>query len=437
MLTRLYNFCALTNCADGASPGPLILGTDGNFYGTTAFGGASNSACSFQPDCGTVFKITPSGTLTTLYSFCSQVNCTDGISPTSLVLARDGNFYGTTLAGGKNNPVCNGNDCGTVFRITPSGKLTTLYSFCALPSCADGAQPVGLVQTGNGSLYGTTLNGGPSGRGTVFKITTGGTLTTLYTFCSQSNCSDGADPIGRLTLAADGNLYGTTVLGGSSTPNPVCNYVGLTTGCGTVFKITPTGKFTTLYSFCAKSHCTDGAEPAGLVQANDGNFYGMTEWGGTSNNDSCGTSGYGCGTIFKITPSGSRTTLHSFCLQTNCDDGSGATNYLVQATNGTFYGATSRGGFPEKDGILFSLSVGLGPFVQTAPTRGKVGSLVTILGTDLNGASSVTFHGAAAAFTVVSSSEITTTVPTGATTGTVTVTTPKGTLSSNVAFRVP
>src|SRR6202030_2268927 len=112
----------------------------------------------------------------------------------------------------------------------------------------------------------------------------------------------------------------TTVLGGSSTPNPICNYVGLTTGCGTVFKITPTGKFTTLYSFCAQSHCKDGAEPVGLVQANDGNFYGMTEWGGTSNNGSCGTGGYGCGTIFKITPSGTRTTLHSFCLQTNCDD---------------------------------------------------------------------------------------------------------------------
>jgi len=230
----------------------------------------------------------------------------------------------------------------------------------------------------------------------------GGALTTLYSFCSQSGCPDGGGVAG-LVQAANGNFYGTTIAGGAP-----C--IANVAGCGTVFKITPSGTLTTLYSFCSQSGCPDGDSPqTGLVQATDGNFYGTTVAGGAN----------GYGTIFKITPSGMLTTLYSPLY------GSAG---LVQATDGNFYGTGAAN--------FFSLSVGLGPFVKTLPTSGKVGAAVQILGTNLTGATSVTFNGTAAAFTVISPSLISTTVPTGAATGQVQVKTPIGTLLSNAAFVV-
>jgi uncharacterized repeat protein (TIGR03803 family) len=226
--------------------------------------------------------------------------------------------------------------------------------------------------------------------------------------------------------AADGDLYGTT---SGSVFGPNYN--------GTVFKITRSGKLTTLYTFCSQPNCTDGFYPyAGLVQATDGNFYGTTTLGGVN----CADNG-GCGTVFKITPSGVLTTLYSFCSQNNCTDGSSPNAGLVQATNGVLYGTTTFGGTTSGGGsngagTVFSLSVGLGPFVETQTTAGKVGGAVRILGTDLTGATSVSFNSTAAVFKVISSSLITTTVPAGATSGKVQVVTPGGTLSSNVAFRV-
>ena len=205
---------------------------------------------------------------------------------------------------------------------------------------------------------------------------------------------------------------------------------------------------TTLYSFCAQSGCTDGLYPyAGLIQATDGNFYGTTSGGGA--NEKCviypETQPQGCGTVFKITPSGTLTTLYSFCSQDGCADGSVPLG-LVQATNGTLYGTTATGDDSDRCpmtsqsdsgcGTVFSLSVGLAPFVETLPTSGNVGTAVQILGTNLTGAASVTFNGTAAAFTVVSPSLISATVPAGAATGQVQVTTPSGTLLSNVAFVV-
>jgi uncharacterized repeat protein (TIGR03803 family) len=386
-LTTLYDFCPQkTSCPDGAFPiGGLVLGTDGNFYGTTAYGGAN--------DDGTVFKITSGGTLTTLHTFDS----TDGAYPyTALVQATNGNFYGTTSYGGANAH-------GTVFEITSGGTLTTLHSF----DFTDGAYPeAALVQATNGNFYGTTFEGGAIGDGTVFSITSGGTLTTLHSF-------DGADgylPLGALVQATNGNLYGTTLEGGAN-------------GYGTVFEITSGGTLTTLHSFDS----TDGALPeAGLVQATNGIFYGTTLWGGAS--DVCAV---GCGTVFSITSGGTLTTLHSF----DSTDGDDPYGGLVQATNGTFYGTTYSGG-ASNDGTIFSLAVGLGPFVKTLPISGRVGAAVTILATNLTGATSVTFNGTAATFTVVSSSEITTTVPAGATTGKLKVVTPGATLSSYVSFRV-
>jgi uncharacterized repeat protein (TIGR03803 family) len=197
-----------------------------------------------------------------------------------------------------------------------------------------------------------------------------------------------------------------------------------------VFKITSSGILTTLHSF----NGTDGQFPAAaLVQATDGSFYGTTEYGGANNN--C-YSGHGCGTIFKITASGTLTTIYSFCPLYNCPDGETPSAGLVQDTNGKLYGTTSIAGANGNYGTVFSLSVGLGPFAETRPTSGKVGKAVQILGTKLTGATSVTFNGTTATFTVKSKSEITTTVPTGATTGTVQVVTPGGTLSSNEPFRI-
>src|ERR1039458_5494955 len=244
--------------------------------------------------CATTAIALPAQTLTTLYTFCSQSRCTDGELPAAgLVQAANGDLYGTTQGGGTN-------DYGTVFKITPSGTLTTLYSFCSQTNCADGAYLVaGLVQAANGDLYGTTENGG--GYGTVFKITPGGTLTTLYSFCSLGYpCTDGQYPVAGLVQAANGDLYGTTQYGG-------------TNGEGAVFKISPGGTLTTLYSFCSQTNCTDGSAPdAELVQAANGDLYGTTQYGGTN----------GGGTVFKITPGGTLTTLYSFCSQTNCTDGS-------------------------------------------------------------------------------------------------------------------
>ena len=234
-LTTIYNFCAQQDCADGARPDAgLVQGTDGNFYGTTSQGG---------PRDGTVFKINPSGALTTLHSFSGS----DGANPMAeLVQANDGNFYGTTFNGGANDdPSCiaGGFDgCGTVFKVTPGGSFTTIYNFCSQSRCRDGSNPASaLVQGFDGNLYGTSE--GRSG-GTFYKIESGGMLTTLYHFCSQPNCADGEYPL-TLMRGSDGNFYGTTYAGGTSNNCTLQSSMG----CGTVFKITPQGTLTTLYSF--------------------------------------------------------------------------------------------------------------------------------------------------------------------------------------------
>jgi uncharacterized repeat protein (TIGR03803 family) len=381
--------------------GGLVQAAEGYLYGTTSAGGAVFG--------GTIFKITPSGTLTTLYSFCSQSGCADGSAPyATLIQAPNGNLYGTTMGGGANRD-------GTVFSITPAGTLTTLYSFCSQSGCSDGASPEApLVQATNGDFYGTTNNGGgASGSGTVFKITSTGTLTTLYTFCSQggSFCGDGANPSAGLVLSSNGNFYGTTYSGGAN-------------GIGTVFELTPTGTLTTLYSFGSQSD--DGISPNALVEASNGDFYGTTEIGGANS----------AGTIFTITPSGTLTTLYSFCSQTSCTDGADPQGGLIQDTHGNFYGTTYGGG-TNGDGTVFTLATGLGPFVESQPTFGRVGTAVNILGSGLTGATSVTFNGTAAVFKVVSNSEITTTVPAGASSGKIKVVTPSRPLLSNVPFQVP
>jgi uncharacterized repeat protein (TIGR03803 family) len=396
-MTVLDTFCGY--CQGGSSPNAgLVLDNDGNFYGTTVGYDADND--------GSVFKMNAKGTLTTLHRFRS-----DGDAPlAALLLASDGNFYGTTFNGGGSNNCAPYPGCGTIFKITKEGKLTTLHSF----DQTDGTGPVGaLIQGTDGSLYGTTTFGGANGYGTVFKIAMRGTFTTLHDFA----LADGAVPYGGLIQASDGNFYGTTSEGG----DPNC-YDG---NCGTVFKITPTGILTTLHSFAG--YPTEGAQPmAGLLQATDGNLYGTTYNGGANFLD---------GTIFKITPGGNLTTLYSFCSLAGCTDGARPYGGLVQATNGILYGVTYEGGSFD-DGTVFSLDVGLGPFVTFVRFAGRVGRTGPILGQGFTGATSVSLNGIEADFTVVSDTHIKATVPPGATTGYVTVTTPSGTLTSNVPFHV-
>jgi uncharacterized repeat protein (TIGR03803 family) len=338
--TSLYSFSG----SDGSNPdSALALGKDGNFYGTTGGGGANNK--------GTIFRITPSGSLTTLYSFTGG---SDGKSPVAgLTMGWDGNFYGATTAGGPYQG-------GTLFWITTSGILTTLFSFTEgldgwAPSLGltqgtdgsfygtaltsfngfgtvykispggelhllhtfngnDGATPVTTLTMGkDGNFYGTTSGGGASSNGTIFRITPGGVFTSLYSFRGGN---DGANP-NALALDREGYLYGTCANGGAYSD-------------GTIFKITPSGVFTLLYTFSAQNPDytnADGANPScTLVQGTDGDFYGGTSgYGGA----------YGWGTMFQITPSGTFTTLYSF---TGGDDGASPVTSLILGKDGNFYG---------------------------------------------------------------------------------------------------
>jgi uncharacterized repeat protein (TIGR03803 family) len=273
-------------------------------------------------------------TFTTLLSF----NGPDGANSTAgLIKASDGNFYGTTNQGGAHSD-------GSVFRITPAGVLTTIYSFCSKSACSDGANPVGgLIQATDGNLYGTTE------LGTVFKITLSGTLTTL-------GGTGGQSPMAGLIQGRDGNFYGTTARGGVN----ICTLrPGYRVSCGTVFKITPGGQVTTLASLDQANGCLPSAP---LIQASDGNFYGTTP--------KCGGTYPGLGTIFKVTPTGTVTVLHSF------DGADGELCYagLVQGTDGNLYGTTSfGGGNANYSGTVFKITLS-GQFATLHSFDGSDGS---------------------------------------------------------------
>jgi uncharacterized repeat protein (TIGR03803 family) len=399
-ITVLYNFCSLSGCADGANPfAAPILGTDGNLYGTAQYGG-DTADCS--NGCGTVYQLTLGGTLTTLHTFDGS----DGQQPQGGVTAgNDGNFYGNTLYGGSF-------DWGTLFKISPGGAFTSLHSFAHTHS--DGATPyTPPIQATDGNFYGVTYGGGGHGAGVAYKMTSTGVLRSIYAFCSLPGCADGADPLGALAQGANGNLYGATAQGATH---------------GILFELTRTGTLSILHTFDGGD---GGAALAQFTLGNDGVFYGTTSEGGAGT--AC--SG-GCGTLFSVTQSGTFTSLYSFCTESGCPDGYAPQDGpLLQETNGKFYGTTPAGG-ANNVGTVFSFDMGLRPFVKTNPTSGPVGTPVTILGSNLTGATSVTFNGTAAAFTVVSRNEITTSVPAGATSGTVRVAAAGVTLSSNVAFRV-
>jgi uncharacterized repeat protein (TIGR03803 family) len=337
---QTFTTVAVLGGALGANPqyGALVQGSNGNLYGTTSDGGPC--------ECGTIFELTPAGDLITIHDF----EQTDGDLPQSgLVQASDGNFYGTTIYGGTN-------DEGTVFKMTPTGTLTTLHNFTFYP---DGAYPIGgLIQASDGNLYGTTSTGGEMGGGTVFKMTPAGVLTTLYSFFESGAA------YGTLVEAADGNLYGTTSSGGifyfgsifriskSGTLTTLhsfsfrdgqspygslvqgsdgylygtTSYGGHDVLYGTIFKISTTGTLTTVHTFDG----LDGGAPyAGLIQASDGNLYGTALFGAD-----------GVGTVFEIATDGTLTTLHSF----DYTDGVWPYGGLMQAADGKLYGTTNQGG---------------------------------------------------------------------------------------------
>jgi uncharacterized repeat protein (TIGR03803 family) len=342
--TTVYSF---NSVSEGQNPAGLVLGTDGNFYGTTTNGGTNGY--------GTILKITPAGDETVLHSFTGGI--TDGSNPgAALIQGNDGNFFGTTSGGGANFN-------GTVFTLTPAGVETVLYSFAGAGS-SDAVQPLApLIQASDGSFYGTTVSGG-TGSGAVFKITPAGVETVLYSFAGGT--TDGAMPQASVIQGSDGNFYGTTFGGGTSssgtvfkvTPpgvetvlhsfaiadgsNPVApliqgtdgNFYGTTAngglyGNGIVFQMTPTGVLTALHSFASGG---DGSNPlAALIEGSDGNFYGTTSAGGA----------FGYGTVFSITPAGAETPLYSFVGGT---DGRSPRTPLTLGGNGIFYGTTNNGG---------------------------------------------------------------------------------------------
>ncbi len=327
-LTSLYSFSG----NDGQNPAaPLIQGTDGNFYSTTYNGGINND--------GSVFKISSSGTFTSLYSFSGS----DGSSPQAGLAQVGTNFYGTASYGGDS-------DQGTVFSISASGAFSNMYSFTG---GNDGANPLAeMVRGTDGNLYGTTFNGGTNGLGAVFKMSTNGAFTSLYSFAGN----DGAYPQGGLVQANDGNFYGVTLYGGTNVQ-------------GNIFRMSPSGVLTNIYTF---SGAADGANPYGtLIQAKDGYLYGTTYFGG----------GFGNGTVFRINTGATFTTMYSFVGAVGGADGANPQAGVIQGTDGSFYGTTFNGGQGGNasigDGTVFKLvlSGAAPPVFQAMSVSGKTVNL--------------------------------------------------------------
>jgi uncharacterized repeat protein (TIGR03803 family) len=328
-ITVLHSFIGwLSQPNDGAGPSPLILATDGYFYGTTGGGGASINCLD---GCGTVFRMDTSGQVTTLHNF----DLNDGRGGSRLTLATDGNLYGMTDIVGTNHS-------GAIYRMDPSGNLTILHSFSG---SSDGAGPSSLVQANDGFLYGTTASGGSGGCfglgcGTFFKMDLSGNLITLHAFTGYP--SDGAYP-SAVIQAVDGDFYGTTSAGGGGHCQTFqLNYVG----CGTVFKMDSTGNLTTLYSFAGGQ---DGTSPLSLIQGTDRNYYGTAYAGGAGDCE-----GNGCGVDFKLDPTGNFSVLYSFTPP----DGAHPISEVVQASDGNLYGTTSSsgGGNYPAGAVIYRLS---------------------------------------------------------------------------------
>lgn len=317
-----------------ANPNELIIDGAGNLYGTSYYGGTFGV--------GSVFKVTPNHVLSVLYSF---QNTTDGGFPVGpLVRDSAGNLYGETFSGGTSN-------YGTIFKVTPGGKESVLYNFSQELSVSGGD---GLVMDSSGNLYGydTAING------SVFELTTTGEYKTLYTFCQLSGCTDGAAPMYRPTLKSNGVIYGVTEYGGDS------SCLG---DCGVVFELDTSGNETVLHTFTGGN---DGESPSSnLAIDSSGNLYGTTGFGGTGK----------WGVMFKIDTSNNYSIFYNFCSQTNCADGSNPGGYLHISSGNIFGINQGNGQQPEPYGDIFKITTtGAESVLFTAAGPAKLGSgLVT------------------------------------------------------------
>ena len=383
--TKLHDFDETNG---GVPAGGLTLGRDGNFYGTTVRGGTT--------DLGTVFKMTPAGAVTVLHHFRRLDGCRPDAAP---IQASDRNLYGTARA-------CGANDAGTVYKITTDGAFSVLHSFGGGPGI-DGTNPSSLIQGADGALYGTTAGGG-GGRDTVFKITTSGVFSKLYSFFQYSFEGIYGTP-GPLIQGTDGNLYGTTADGGAY-------------GAGSVFKLTLGGDITELHIFDDRSAAgrAQGYRPlGGLVQGGDGNFYGAAILGGDSDG----------GVLFRVTPEGEYTVQAQLDMSTGEDP---STSPFLH-TNGKIYGMTVYGG-AKGWGTAYHLDVGAPSFIRAVPGTAKAGQTIGLLGA-FGDAAAVTFNGLDAPLSGTGANYHTAVVPAGAATGLIEVTTPAGTTQTLKPFQ--
>lgn len=423
-ISQLFAFGCDSNtkvCPDGQNPNSLIQSADGNFYGTTTVGGIGNQAG------GTVFKITPTGHLTVVYTFVAdaQGNYPNGWFPSSLVEGNDGFLYGTSLGGGANTD-------GAVFKLSKTGKIQVLHSVCN--SCGEGAEPSHLILASDGNFYGVA-------EAVLFRITPTGSFKVLYTF------GPNLTGIGMMQ-ATDGNLYGT-VVGGRTLLTPL-------------FRLTRSGQFATLHTFHYPDFATsvpiEGSDgrlygtstqglfvsslsgngfaefsiPAGqsIVQASDLNLWTTVFFESNAVN----------GVIQQISTKGSVLQTIAF----DGTDGTGPNAPLLQGSDGKLLGVTYTGGTVPQgavaNGVVCTLDAGLAAPLPTIvsfnPSGGVVGSRVMIHGSHFVGTTAVTFNGLSASFQVLNTGNILATVPTGATTGPVAVINAGGTAKSQKSFTV-
>ncbi len=466
----------------GAAPeGGITQGADGNYYGTTIYGGSSTCNDGFDVGCGVVFKLTPGGAESVLYSFAlsggGNTALNGGWPVAALTQGPDGNFYGVASAFGDSTAICNTTGgCGTVFRLSPAGAFKLIYAFQgSTGGCTtfDGGQPDGkLLLASNGDFYGVTNQGGCFAGGTAFRISGAGKYGQIHVFQGNNGTTDGANPTGGLIEGNDGYLYGTTTFGGAN-------------GAGTIYRMSLSGAVKVLYAFAhTGADAVNGSEPlGGLVQGNDGNLYGVTSQDGL----------YSGGTMFRITTAGVFTKLYDFGLSQPFT-GISPRASLIQASDGNLYGTTWRGGasddgtvfkatlsgvvtevssfnaaatgmnplasvFQAADGTLITETPAAGPYASPgagtvvkvsltlpapapilakfAPTSGAAGRKVTLTGAGFVGATAVAFNGVAASFTVIAPGTIKTAVPAGAATGPIKVSNAGGTATSAALFTVP
>lgn len=387
-LTTVYTF---DNNTVGQYPyGGVTLGSDGQLYGALYRQGAGGF--------GAVYKITTAGTFTTLHSF---TNTGDGAEPQSApIQGVDGNFYGTTTGWDFNSKLAS----STIYKITSAGVFTTLHTL----TVSEGSLTSGLMQGTDGNLYGVTNQGGANGFGTIFKVTPGGVFTVLHTFI---NTEGNGQSQTNLVQASDGKLYGSST--------------GGTFGVGTIFSVTTNGTFTILHSLNGNP---EGAYPIGpLIIGTDGVFRGVAFTGGT----------FDYGTIFKITTAGVFTKLWDFNTASGSQDGGVPGTGPILATSGLLYGSTTVTTGLAEAGVLYSLNDGEIANAAILTASGKIGTKVGILGQGFSAATVVKFGGVTATtVTRVGSTYLTATVPVGAHTGTVTAATGATTLTTVNKFHV-